>query len=78
MSTNLSEVFYIEYGQKSCHNKGLLDTGNELVISSKGTDNGVYGFFDITPKYKIPVISVPSSGTIGEAFVQDNECSILN
>ncbi|EFD92500.1 MAG: hypothetical protein BJBARM5_0789 [Candidatus Parvarchaeum acidophilus ARMAN-5] len=76
MSTELTKIFDIKYGQKSCHNKSLLDAGKTLVISSKGTDNGTYGFFDLEPKYTSPIVTVPSSGTIGEAFVQDIKCSI--
>ena len=47
-----------------------------MVISSQGVDNGCYGFCDIEIKYKKPVISVPNTGSIGMAFVQEYPCCI--
>jgi hypothetical protein len=75
---NLIQVFSIKYGQKSLHNKENLDDGNSLVISSQATDNGCYGFFDTMPKYKPPFITVPSTGSIGEAFVQIYPCAVCD
>lgn len=69
--------FDIKYGQHKYHSKRNLnakDNGTPL-ISSKGTDQGVYGFFDIKPVYK-NVISVPNTGTICHAFYQSEDCCI--
>ncbi len=71
------DYFDIEYGQREYHSKGHLkriNSGTQL-ISSKGTSQGIFGYFDITPKYK-NVISVPSTGTICHAFYQEKECCI--
>lgn len=72
----LSDIFNIDYGQGEIHSKGHLKPGGNLVISSQGGDNGCYGFFDIEIKYKEPVISVPNTGSIGMAFVQEYPCCI--
>jgi hypothetical protein len=74
----IHNLFYIVYGQKEYHNKEWLegDEGKNMLISSKGIDNGVYGFFNIENKYKPPIITVQGYGTIGQAFVQEYDCSV--
>src|SRR5690242_7560298 len=72
----LSDLFKIHYGQKEFHNKENLDVGTSLLISSQAIDNGCYGFFEIKSKFKPPFITVPSTGSIGEAFVQTYQCSV--
>ena len=76
--TTIGNLFDIKYGQKEYHNKEWLEgnEGNSILVSSKGDDNGIYGFFNIKPKYKKPVITVPGYGTIGQAFVQEFPCSV--
>ena len=74
--TTLDQLFDINYGQREIHSKEHLKPGENLVISSQGVDNGCYGFFDIEIKYKKPVISVPNTGSIGMAFVQEYPCCI--
>lgn len=80
MKTTIGKLFDVEYGQKQYENKSLLqgEEGNNIIISSKGTDNGVYGFYNVENGYKAPIISVPRTGTIGQAFVQPFDCSIDN
>ena len=79
----LEQLFNINYGQREYHSKENLDNGKTLLISSQGGDNGCYGFFDIEVKFKLPFITVPSTGSIGEAFVQlypccvDDNCLVL-
>ena len=79
----LEQLFNINYGQREYHSKENLDNGETLLISSQGGDNGCYGFFDIEVKFKLPFITVPSTGSIGEAFVQlypccvDDNCLVL-
>ena len=77
MITTIGQLFKIEYGQKEYHNKEWLEgtEGENILISSKGDDNGVYGFYDIENKFKAPVITVQGYGTIGQAFVQEYDCS---
>lgn len=72
----LSQLFKIHYGQKEFHNKENLDIGKSLLVSSQATDNGCYGFFEFKSKLKPPFITVPSTGSIGEAFVQTYDCSV--
>ncbi|HEY4493208.1 MAG TPA: restriction endonuclease subunit S [Candidatus Paceibacterota bacterium] len=78
MITTVGKLFEITYGQKEYHNKEWLDgnTGNTILISAKGENNGVYGFFDIPAKFKVPIITVQGYGTIGHAFVQDEDCAV--
>jgi len=78
--TIIGKFFDVEYGQHEYESKSFLDGNDGLtpLISSKGTENGVYGFFDITPYYKAPFITVPRVGTIGQAFVQLRDCCVDN
>lgn len=78
MITTIGQLFKIEYGQKEYHNKEWLEgtEGKNILISSKGGDNGVYGFYEIENKFKAPVITVQGYGTIGQAFVQEYDCSV--
>jgi hypothetical protein len=80
MITTIGQLFKIEYGQKEFENKEPLeeDAGGNILISSKGDDNGVFGFFCIDNHYKAPFITVPRVGTIGQAFVQNEDCSVDN
>lgn len=76
--TTIGTLFNIEYGQKVYHNKEWLDgnEGTNFLISSKGEDNGVYGFFNIKNHYKAPFITIPSTGTIGHAFLHEKSGSV--
>lgn len=74
--TGLSDLFDIKYGQRIYHSKKNLKSGGTLLISSRGENNGCYGFFKIKPKYNSPFITVPSTGSIGEAFVQNYDCCV--
>lgn len=74
--TTLGQLFDIDYGQREIHSKRHLEQGQTLVISSQGQDNGCYGFYDIQVRYKKPVISIPNTGSIGMAFVQEYPCCI--
>ncbi|HAI74451.1 MAG TPA: hypothetical protein DCS28_00895 [Candidatus Moranbacteria bacterium] len=80
MVTTIGQLFKIEYGQKEFENKEPLegDAGDNILISSKGDDNGVFGFFSIENHYEAPFITVPRVGTIGQAFVQNEDCSVDN
>jgi hypothetical protein len=78
--TTIGKLFDIEYGQKEYESKDFLEgsEGDNMLISSKGDDNGVYGFYDIEPYYNPPFITVPRVGTIGQAFVQTKKCCVDN
>ncbi len=74
----LGDAFDIYYGQKELHSKERLVPGKALVISSSGGDNGCYGFFDFNNLIAPPFATVPSTGSIGEAFVQDFPCGVTD
>lgn len=75
----LDTIFKADYGQREYTSKNHLIPvkGGTPLISSKGTNNGIYGYYDIQPKYK-HVISVPRTGqgTVGFAIYQPNNCCI--
>lgn len=75
MDKTISDLFTVQYGLGEYEDKGGLKSGNTPIISSKGTDNGCYGFFDVPVAYKAPIITVPRTGTIGHAFVQLEDCT---
>jgi hypothetical protein len=71
------DFFNIIWGQHEYHSKrdlAPLKHGTPL-ISSRGTNQGIYGYYNITPKFK-HVISVPSTGSICKAFYQGVDCCI--
>lgn len=78
MESTIGDLFKVSYGQKDFENKEILNNGKTLLISSSGTDNGCIGFFDIKPFYKKPFITIPRTGSVGEAFVQIYECCVNN
>ena len=73
------DFFDIEYGQAEYNSKAYLkrDKNGIPLISSKGTDRGIYGYYDIKSKYK-HVISVPRTGSVCQAFYQNMDCCIDN
>ena len=72
----IAELFKIDYGQREYHNKEDLINGKTLLISSQAEDNWCYGFFIVKTNFQPPFISVPSTGSIGEAFVQLYDCCV--
>lgn len=74
----LGHHFEIYYGQRELHNKERLADGPAVVISSSGTNNGCYGFFDFENLIKPPFVTVPSTGSIGESFVQTWPCGVTD
>lgn len=74
----VGDYFEIRYGQKSLHSKEGLLPGKSLVISSSGTDNGCYGFYDFEAILKPPFVTVPSTGSIAIAHVQEWPCGVTD
>lgn len=70
--------FDIMYGLKSLHNKEALLPGRSLVISSSGMDNGCYGFFEFEGVLRPPFVTVPSTGSIAVAHVQEWPCGVTD
>lgn len=73
-SETVDDLFAIVYGQQALESKLGLGSGKSLVISSTGEDNGAYGFFDFPDLIRPPFITVPRTGSIGEARVQEYPC----
>lgn len=74
----IGDYFDIYYGQKSLHSKEHLEPGPSLIISSSGANNGAYGFFDFADLIEPPFVTVPSTGSIGEASVQEFPCGVTD
>jgi type I restriction enzyme M protein len=78
LSGTVGDYFEIRYGQKALHSKEGLLPGRSLVISSSGIDNGCYGFYDFEKILDAPFVSVPSTGSIGIAHVQEWPCGVTD
>lgn len=74
----VGEYFDIIYGQKALHSKDHLFAGRSLVISSSGMDNGCYGFFDFEAVMEPAFVTVPSTGSIAIAHVQEWPCGVTD
>lgn len=77
-SDTIGAYFHIGYGTKALHDKSMLAPGLVPVVSSSGTDNGCYGFFDFEALLVPPFVTVPSTGSIGEAHVQEWPCGVAD
>jgi len=75
---SIGDKFDIFYGQRDLHSKENLVEGKSLIISSSGTDNGCYGFFNYESLIQPPFVTVQSTGSIGEAFVQTWPCGVTD
>src|SRR6266481_380644 len=67
----IGSYFEILYGQKGLENKDALGEGDTPVISSSGEDNGCHGFYDFDWIIAPPIVTVPRTGSIGQAHVQE-------
>lgn len=74
----VGDCFEIRYGQRALHSKEGLSAGQSLVISSSGMDNGCYGFFDFEGILQPPFVTVPSTGSIAIAHVQEWPCGVTD
>lgn len=77
-SGTIGDLFLIYTGQRELHNKENLQPGHCLVVSSSGTDNGCYGFFEFDRPLMPPFATVPGTGSIGQAFVQHWPCGVTD
>ena len=79
----IGAYFEVFYGQNELETKRDLDDGDSLIISSTAAENGLYGFFDFGWMIQPPIITVPRTGSIGCAHVQEwpvgatSDCLIL-
>jgi type I restriction enzyme M protein len=74
----IGHYFDVIYGQKELHSKRDLAPGAALVISAQGTNNGWYDFFDLATLLAPPFVTVPSTGSIGQANVQEWPCGVTD
>lgn len=77
-TTTVGGYFDVFYGQKALHSKEHLGPGHALIISSSGVENGAYGFFDFSDLIAPPFVTVPSTGSIGRAHVQEWPCGVTD
>lgn len=70
----IGAYFDIWYGQKELESKDKLGEGVTPVISSSGEDNGCHGFYDFDWLIKPPFVTVPRTGSIGVAHIQEWPC----
>ena len=69
-------MFDIAYGQKELHSRDGIPLGDTLIISPTEQYNGCYGWRHFPTLISPPFITVASTGTIGEAFVQLEPCAV--
>jgi len=70
----IGTYFEIFYGQKELETKDGLGEGDTPVISSSGENNGCHGFYDFDWLIEPPFVTVPRTGSIGKAHVQEWPC----
>jgi len=78
---SIEALFNVAYGQGALENKEELPDGPSPVISSAGTNNGCYSFFDLNEVAALispPFVTVPRTGSIGEAFIQEWPCGVTS
>lgn len=68
--------FNIFYGQKSLHSRDGIPNGDTLIISPTEQYNGCYGWLDFSDVIKPSFVTVAQTGSIGEAFVQEEVCGV--
>jgi type I restriction enzyme M protein len=78
VGATIGGYFDVVYGQKELHSKRDLKPGPCLAISAQGTNNGWYGFFDLEAVFEPPFVTVPSTGSIGQANVQRWPCGVTD
>ncbi len=70
------QFVYCGYGRKELHDKRWLKEGDDIVISSGGAENGLYGFYEFPPEYNKPILTCPSTGSVSQSFIQEIPCSV--
>jgi len=72
--STIGAYFDIFYGQNELESKDGLGEGVSPVISSSGDDNGCHGFYLFDSLIKPPFVTVPRTGSMGMAHVQEWPC----
>lgn len=68
-------LFDIFYGMKELHSREGIAPGRSLVISPTEQYNGCYGWLEFPTLIEAPFVTVAQTGSIGEAFVQLENCA---
>ncbi|WP_197277653.1 class I SAM-dependent DNA methyltransferase [Novosphingobium sp. KN65.2] len=68
--------FEIFYGMKELHSREGIADGDSLVISPTESYNGCYGWLDFPSLIQAPFVTVAQTGSIGESFVQLEDCAV--
>lgn len=76
VADTIGHYFNIYYGQKELHSRDGIPPGDSLIISPTESYNGTYGWLKFDDLINSPLISVAQTGSIGEAFVQTEECGV--
>lgn len=69
-------LFDIYYGMKELHSREGIVPGRSLVISPTEQYNGCYGWLEFPTLIEAPFVTVAQTGSIGEAFVQLENCAV--
>ncbi len=72
----IGEFFDIYYGQKELHSRENIPVGDTLIISPTEQYNGCYGWLSFDALIQPPFVTVAQTGSIGEAFVQQEPCGV--
>jgi hypothetical protein len=68
--------FDIFYGMKELHSREGIAPGQSLIISPTEDYNGCYGWLEFPNLIEPPFVTVASTGSIGEAFIQLEPCAV--
>ena len=69
-----TDLFKIERG--TIQSMSNIKAGDTPIITASTHNNGVGGFFNIKPAYQGNIITVSAIGVCGQAFYQENPCSV--
>lgn len=70
--------FDILYAMQGLDRVESIDPGATMIVSSTGQYNGCRGWYDYPQTIAPPFITVPCTGSIGEAFVQAEPCAVTS
>ena len=76
ISGTIGGKFDIYYGMKELHSREGIAPGDTLIISPTEQYNGCYGWLNFSTLLRPPFVTVASTGSIGEAFYQQEPCAV--
>lgn len=69
-------LFDVLYGMKELHSREGIAPGRSLIISPTEQYNGCYGWLEFPALIEAPFVTVAQTGSIGESFVQLENCAV--